>query len=99
MGENKLFEYSEVAQAAGAGRYCEYQVVRLHEDLLEMLPNILEPVPDTLHQYLSGNTAVEWRAAFAAWCDTNSDRLTTDRFYQLIDARCCNDLVWSAPSR
>jgi hypothetical protein len=86
VGENKLFEYSEAAQAAGTRRYCEYQVVRLHEDLIEMLPDILEPVPDALHPYLSGNTAVEWRAALAAWCDRNSDRLTTDRFYELIDA-------------
>jgi hypothetical protein len=95
VGENKLFEYSEDAQAAGACRFCEYQVVRLHEDLLEMLPHILEPVPDTLAQYLSGNTAVEWRAAFAAWCDRDNDRLDMDRFDQVVDAAT----TWSGARR
>lgn len=95
VGESKLFEYSEDAQAAGVGRYCEYQVVRLHEDLLEMLPHIIEPVPDALTQYLSGNTAIEWRAAFAAWCDRNNDHLDTDRFYQVMDAAT----MWSGARR
>jgi hypothetical protein len=94
VGENKLFEYSEWAQTAGAGRYCEYQVVRLHEDLLQMLPHILEPVPEALSPYLSGDTAVEWRAAFADWCDRNKDP-DTDRFYELVDAVT----MWSGARR
>lgn len=83
-GENRLFEYSEDAQAAGAGRYSEYYVVRLYEDLIDMLPHILEPVPSSLIQYLSGDTAIQWRANFDAWCDS-SDGLDEDRFYQLVD--------------
>lgn len=95
VGESKLFEYSEVAQAAGAGRFCEYPVVRLHEDLLEMLPHILEPIPDALGPRLSGNAAVEWRTAVADWVDRNIDRLDRDRFDQLIDAAT----TWSGARR
>lgn len=86
VGESRLFEYSEEVQVAGTGRYCEYQVVRLYEDLIDMLPYILDPVPDSLIQYLSGNTANDWRATFDAWCDRSSDGLDADRFDQLIDA-------------
>lgn len=85
VGANRLFEYSEAAQAAGTARYCEYQVVRLYEDLLDMLPHILEPVPGSLIQYLSGDTAIHWRANFDAWCHRSSDGLDEDRFYQIID--------------
>ena len=57
VGDEKLFQYSESARAAGAGQYCEYQVVRLYEDLIDMLPHILESVPGSLTPYVAGDTA------------------------------------------
>ncbi len=95
MGENTLFEYSGAAQAAGAGRYCEYHVARLHEDLLEMLPHVLEPVPGALGRYLSGEGQAEWAAAFGSWCDRNSDVLDTNLCYQVVDAAT----TWSGARR
>lgn len=94
VGEDRLFEYSEHAQAAGSGRYCGYQVVRLYEDLMNMLPDILEPVPGSLIPYLSGSTALHWRANFDAWCD-RSDALDKERFYQLVD----DAATWSGDRR
>lgn len=95
VGESRLFEYSEHARAAGASRYCDYQVVRLHEDLIDMLPYVLEPVPVALTQYLSGDTASDWREAFGAWCDSNCDVADTGRFDELVDAAT----MWSGARR
>jgi len=52
-GQDLLLEYSaeEVARS-GLPRFCDYYVVRLHEDLLDMLPSILEPVPEDLAPWL-----------------------------------------------
>jgi len=35
-GNQRLFEYSSHAVQLGAPRYCDYQVVRLHEDLIDL---------------------------------------------------------------
>lgn len=68
-GESRLLEYGEHARAAGAPRYCTHPVARLHEDLLGMLPHILEPVPASLVPYLSGSEAAAWWEAYEAWYD------------------------------
>lgn len=52
----QLFRYSDEIRAHWKFQYSElkdtpfvdYQVVRLWEDLLEMLPDILNPIPDKL---------------------------------------------------
>jgi hypothetical protein len=90
-GEAALFEYSDHARKAGITRYCDYQVVRLYEDLMEMLPYILEPVPEPLVPYIFGEQAKAWRNAYDAWCDKNDDVLDTDYFCELADAA----VVWS----
>lgn len=52
-GQDLLLEYSaeEIARS-GLPRFCDYYIVRLHEDLLDMLPSILEPVPGDLAPWL-----------------------------------------------
>lgn len=85
-GKSTLFEYSEQAQAAGAPRYCSYQVVRLYEDLMKMLPYILEPVPSQLVQYITGDSGIAWYEAYATWCDLNDGHYAPDRFWEIIDA-------------
>jgi hypothetical protein len=90
-GEAALFEYSEHARKAGVNRYCDYQVVRLHEDLMEMLPYILEPVPEPLAPYISGESAEAWRNVYAAWCDTDDDVTDPDYLGELGDAA----VAWS----
>lgn len=85
-GENNLFEYADHAQLAGVTRYCSYQVVRLYEDLMEMLPHILEPVPSPLVQYLSGDTASALWEIYYSWFDKNEGVMDHDRFWRVADA-------------
>lgn len=94
-GESALFEYSDHARNAGTGRYCDYQVVRLYEDLLEMLPHILEPVPQPLVPYISGESAKAWRNAYHAWCDSDDDVADADRLGEIGDAA----VAWSERRR
>ncbi|HEY8100086.1 MAG TPA: DUF5984 family protein [Burkholderiaceae bacterium] len=94
-GESVLFEYSEHVRTEGEPRYCDYQVVRLYEDLLEMLPYVLEPIPPSLVQYISGDTAVEWQNTYELWFDQNEDPLESDQFWSVIEATG----VWSAKRR
>jgi hypothetical protein len=85
-GESTLFEYSDHAQVAGAPRYCDYQVVRLYEDLMEMLQHILEPVPTSLVQYISGDTGIAWLEGYRLWAEQNADQLKPDGYWEIIDA-------------
>ena len=85
-GEATLLEYSDHARSAGINRYCDYQVVRLHEDLLDMLPYILEPVPESLVPYISGASATDWQKAYYAWCETDDDVTDPDYLGDLADA-------------
>lgn len=48
VGQDYLLNYAENADASST-TFVEYQVVRLWEDILDMLPAILEPVPHQLH--------------------------------------------------
>lgn len=64
VGDDYLLNYSGdfLARIGDATSFVEYQVVRLWEDILEMLPSILEPVPDELHYLLeaSARDRKEW---------------------------------------
>lgn len=72
VGESRLFEYSgeivtrwaeEYPESVGELPWTGYQVVRLYEDVLEMLPATLAEVPDELHQLVAGVEAQrEWNA-------------------------------------
>lgn len=85
-GEAALLEYSEHARNGGVNRYCDYQVVRLHEDLMEMLPHILEPVPAPLVPFICGESAKAWRKAYDDWCERDDDVLDADCLSELADA-------------
>lgn len=60
VGKDYLLNYSAgySTHTGDATSFVEYQVVRLWEDILEMLPSILEPAPDELH-YLLESSATE----------------------------------------
>lgn len=85
-GDATLFEYSDHARAAGAERYCTYQVVRLYEDLMDMLPHILEPVPNPLVPYISGAGPGILRGAYDAWCEIAADLPDADDRFAFADA-------------
>jgi hypothetical protein len=94
-GEAALFEYSNHARNTGVTRYCDYQVVRLYEDLTEMLPCILEPVPEPLVPYIRGESAKAWQNTYDAWFDGNERVVDTDHFYEIADAA----VTWSRNRR
>lgn len=68
VGADALFEYSEgVRRASGSGRYCNYQVARLYEDITEMLPYVLDPVPTPVVRHISGVQGTAWWKRYTSW--------------------------------
>ena len=74
VGPSTLFEYSEAARQLGAPRYCDYQVARQYEDVVEALPYIMEPVPADLIPYLSGEGRWRTTDCMAAWSEAQPER-------------------------
>ncbi len=71
VGGQQLFRYSDDALLRWAAEfpdecsespYVDYQVIRLYEDVLEMLPNVLSPIPDMVVPYIRTLDAQK------AWC-------------------------------
>lgn len=84
VGADALFEYSQHARGPlGISRYCDYQVARLYEDILEMTPHVLEPVPPSLVQYLSGYKGRAWDEKASSWYSEGCERLDDDRFWEI----------------
>jgi hypothetical protein len=95
-GDAALLEYStSMRELCGAPRYCEYQVARLYEDLLEMLCHVLEPVPPSLVERIAGDGARNWDRTVAYWQTKHGDRLDEDRYWKLLDA----STTWIAARR
>ncbi len=56
VGEHRLFEYHQASRNhSGAPQYCDYQVARLYEDIISLVPHALVPVPDDLQHYIKLN--------------------------------------------
>jgi hypothetical protein len=85
-GNDTLLEYSELARARVGSRYCNYQVVRLYEDVMEMIPSVVEPVPASLAPYLCGEAAHAWEAAYRSWYETLQSDIDEQRFCDLADS-------------
>lgn len=86
-GDDALFEYSEyVCRHFNSKRYCDYQVVRLYEDLLEISPHVLEVVPDELIPYISKATWRDWQATSGRWLETKGEDADIDDYWETIDA-------------
>ena len=86
VGKDALFEYSEAArQKSGCPRYCSYQVVRLYEDVLEIVSDVLEPVPSDISPYLNLDRRMKWGRAYNAWAQDAESRLPEDQYWESID--------------
>lgn len=94
VGETELFRYSRAAQEywtkeypqhAPALPYEEYYVVRYWEDLQQILPVVLDPVPDDLVRRVS-NRAVweEWRQKAWAWQEQQDNETAWDVWYAAV---------------
>jgi hypothetical protein len=55
-------------------------VSRLYEDVVEMLPGILEPVPSDLRPYLPLSVRGEWNRAVTAWLDGHRAELGDEAY-------------------
>jgi hypothetical protein len=83
VGDEELLRYSDRAcERFGGPRYCNYYLARIHEDLLDMMPRTLEPVPAALVPYLCGESASAWERDSRAWYER--------------EERPGNDLYWEA---
>lgn len=86
-GDHRLFEYSlHAVRDLGAPRYCDYQVVRLHEDLIDLVPFALEEVPVQLVPCVALENREWWNARWDGWIDALPDDGISDTDYRLIDA-------------
>jgi len=82
VGTDTLFEYTDaVSEQCGIApsdepywRCVDYQVVRLWEDLLEILPHILEPIPEGVFRRVEpGWDALRWSDQVSALLFADSD--------------------------
>lgn len=87
VGDDKLFEYSsEARERLGFSQYCDYQVVRLYEDLLEITPYVLEAVPSELRRFVAPSDGGPWDQHWHAWCALPESLLTTSDGTDLLEA-------------
>ena len=68
--------------------YTDYQVARLHEDLLEILPNVLQPIPEKLLQYV--NTIESQREL-----DATISKVLADSTNPELDDLCFDARYWT----
>lgn len=86
-GSQRLFEYSSQAvRELGAPRCCDYQVVRLHEDLIELAPYAVEDVPAQLIPCVALESRELWSARWERWMAALPDEDIEEADYALIDA-------------
>jgi hypothetical protein len=80
-GDTELFRYREEVLEAyrydndSCKPYVDYPVVRLWEDLLEILPSALAPVPQTLASLLKAPNLSAWRTRVEHWMEAKENRL------------------------
>lgn len=85
-GDHRLFEYSDAAQTRfGVSRFCDYQVVRLLEDVLDLAPYALEPIPEELRRYIALDESSGWDHFWPKWCATIDERDSSEEVLGLLD--------------
>lgn len=69
-GDVRLFEYTKAAQdQLGAPQFCDYQIARLYEDVIDLAPYALEHVPKELRKYIAITEATPWNHHWDKWHD------------------------------
>lgn len=63
--------------------WTDYQVVRLYEDLLDMLPDILAEVPDEMHALIStAERRADWTRSLERYEEQDGDTAQIDRLFE-----------------
>lgn len=86
-GSEALLEYADhVRNKPMHTKHCNFEVARLYEDLLQILPHVLDPVPPELIPYFSGDTGKVWDKLSASWfsscCEGAPDE---DEFWEIAE--------------
>jgi hypothetical protein len=105
----ELFRYSQAVlnhwqQCYPAERdlpYTNYNIARYWEDLLEMLPAVLDPVPDDLAQRVVDQDAWSaWQERATTWMESQDSDAAWDTYYMAHgwwDACKWSTMHWSEP--
>lgn len=86
MGDDELLRYHDdfIKYYQSEGElleqpYVDYYAVRLWEDLLEIVPSILEPVPESILQHFNpGQDSLQYLRNVDNWSNKNGDRKTVN---------------------
>lgn len=72
LGETRLLEYLPQVPLP---RFVDYQLARLHEDVLSIFPNVLEPIPHAVfRQFQGGSLGATHRALNDIWFEREQGR-------------------------
>jgi hypothetical protein len=90
VGENELFRATPqylVSQSikSTCSSYADYYVVRLWEDLLDILPKILSPVPHDLAEKLTSPNLQVWQERAYGWIEAREDVESENIYEQAIE--------------
>jgi hypothetical protein len=87
VGDQTLFEYTpQVREQSGIPRYCHYQVVRLHEDVLRIFPHAMEPVPAAFRRWIAADHDGQWPVFPDIWYEHRPEPITDDEYWAVIES-------------
>jgi hypothetical protein len=86
-GQHALLEYSPSARPFP--KYCDYPVVRLYEDVMEILPYVLEPIPAALAPCIQSASGNKWCASRVSLLENSPDSMDVEDYCKL-SSDCLN---------
>ena len=95
LGSTRLLEYSSVK---GWPQFVEYQLARIHEDLIEMLPDVVEVVPPSVSdQFRDGSLGATLLHLRSAWESREDVDVNLDAAIEALGGRAL-DTAYLSPS-
>jgi hypothetical protein len=95
VGNDQLFRASELILRYWSKQcnsidldqpYVDYQVVRLYEDLLDILPDVLDPVPAVVNTLIETSSAqMNWRSGFGWYFEADENDELDDLYSQATE--------------
>lgn len=86
VGEQTLLEYKVgTASEPQSPNYFEYQVARLSDDLMHMLPYVMRPVPADLIRYVAGESGRSWQTIADKWFESSVATQEADHLWDLAE--------------
>jgi len=86
-GQHALLEYSPSARSFP--KYCDYPVARLYEDVMEIFPYVIEPLPAAFAPHIQCANGSEWYATRQSLLEHTPDSMDVDRYCKL-SSDCLN---------